>query len=107
LISFKIDLRKLLLQIEGVVQAFYQINLRVQQDLNIIDFIVESHLTILLDKGLLKINKDLKVVLYPLVTQMKDKPQADKLQADSNLQNLFKANLIISTLHLAISLLKI
>ena len=81
--------------------------LKLQEDLNIIDFIVDSHLTIHLDKVLLKINKGLIVVLYPLVTLTVDKPQADKLQADKNLQSLFRTNLVILILHLPTSLHKI
>ena len=81
--------------------------LKLQEDLNIIDFIVDSHLTIHLDKVLLKINKGLIVVLYPLVTLTVDKPQADKLQADRNLQSLFRTNLVILILHLPTSLHKI
>ena len=112
MIRIKIGLIRLLLQIEEVAQAFYQINLRVLEDLNIIDFIVNSHLTILLDKELLKINKDLIVVLYPLVILTEDKPRAeifkvDKLQAERNLQSLFRTNLVILILHLVISLHKI
>ena len=106
----KLNLRRRLLQIEEVVQAFYQINLRVQVDQNIIDFIVDSHLTII--RALLKIIKDLIVVLYPLVilTEDKpqvDKPQADKLRADRNLQSLFRTNLVTLIQHLATSLHKI
>lgn len=106
----KLNLRRRLLQIEEVVQAFYQINLRVQVDLNIIDFIVDSHLTII--RALLKIIKDLIVVLYPLVilTEDKpqvDKPQADKLRADRNLQSLFRTNLVTLIQRLATSLRKI
>jgi hypothetical protein len=106
----KLNLRRRLLQIEEVVQAFYQINLRVQVDQNIIDFIVDSHLTII--RALLKIIKDLIVVLYPLVilTEDKpqvDKPQADKLRADRNLQSLFRTNLVTLIQHLATSLRKI
>ena len=110
-----LNLRRRLLQIEEVVQAFYQINLRVQVDQNIIDFIVDSHLTII--RALLKIIKDLIVVLYPLVilTEDKpqadkpqvDKPQADKLRADRNLQSQFRTNLVTLIQRLATSLRKI
>lgn len=112
MIRLTFDLNKLLLLIEVVVLVFYQINQRAQEDQIIIDFIVDSRLIILLGKALLKINKDLIVVLYPLVIPIADKPQAEifktnKLQADKNLQNSIRTNLIILILHLVINLLKI
>lgn len=105
-------LNKLLLPIEVAVLVFYLINQRAQEGPSIIGFIAGSRLIILLDKGLLKISKDLIVVLYPLVIRMVDKLQAEifktnKLQADRNLQNSIKTNLIILILLLAINLLKV